>query len=689
MNIKHYLLLTTAFCAINVMAQKPVHKPKMEQKKPTNSKPPIDKSSMDFGVKPTHDFYRYANGTWLKENPVPSTESRWGNFNLVAERNNLVLRNTLENLAKSPQVPNSIEDKIATFYKLYVDTTKRKNDGVTSTNYFLGKIAAISNTTEMFELIAEMHRKGFPGLFRFGVSQDAKNSQVYIPQLSQGGLGLPDKDFYFKTDEKSTKIRNEYVAYIGKIFKVYGKDEAMQKSNADLVLKMETDIASGSMNRLERRDPNKQYNKYKLTDFIAENPAIPLTNFISKTGIISFDSLIVGQPAFFKNINTLVQKYSMEDWKTYLSWGFMNNTSSMLTPELEQLQFGFYATVLSGTKEQKPLWKKAIAATNGGVGEMLGQLFVKETFSPNAKQQVNTMVSNISDAFANRLKNLAWMSKETQVKANAKLISITRKFGYPDKWTDFSTLKIINSSYFENCVAANEFDYNEMIARMGKPIDKNKWGMLPQTVNAYYNPINNEIVFPAAILQAPFFDENTDAALNYGAIGAVIGHEITHGFDDQGSKYDANGNLNSWWTENDRKQFDARTNVLVEQFNKFKVADSLYVNGKLTLGENIADIGGLSIAFDAFKLYLKQNPKENVTKDGFTPEQRFFIGFAQLWKNNARPEAMRQLVLTDTHSPGEFRVKGPLSNMPNFYNAFDVKEGDEMFINIENRADIW
>jgi putative endopeptidase len=685
MNIKHYLLLTTAFCSINVMAQKP----KMDQKKTKTTKAPIDKSSMDFSVKPTHDFYRYANGTWLKENPVPSTESRWGNFNLVAERNNLVLRNILENLAKAPQAPNSIEDKIATFYKLYVDTNKRNSDGITRTNYYLGKIASISNTNDMFELIAEMHSKGLPGLFRFGVSQDAKNSQVYIPYLSQGGLGLPDKDFYFKTDEKSTKIRNEYVTYIAKIFTVYGKDEALQKNIADLILKMESDIASGSMNRLERRDPIKQYNKYKLSDFTAENPAIPFNIYISKTGIINFDSLIVGQPAFFKNINTILQKYSLEDWKTYLSWGFMNNTASLLTLELEQLRFGFYATVLSGTKEQNPLWKKAIAATNGGVGEMLGQLFVKETFSPNAKQQVNTMVSNISDAFANRLKNLTWMSKETQVKANVKLISITRKFGYPDRWTDFSTLKITNSSYFENSIAANEFDYIDMISKMGKPIDKNEWGMLPQTVNAYYNPINNEIVFPAAILQAPFFDENADAALNYGAIGAVIGHEITHGFDDQGSKYDANGNLNSWWTENDRKQFDARTNVLVEQFNKFKVADSLYVNGKLTLGENIADIGGLSIAFDAFKLYLKQNPKENVTKDGFTPEQRFFIGFAQLWKNNARPEAIRQLVLTDTHSPGEFRVKGPLSNMPNFYNAFDVKEGDEMFINSENRADIW
>ncbi len=683
MKIKHYLLLTSAVCALTTSAQDG------KKAKKSAKKPAIDKASMDLSVKPNQNFYQYANGTWLKNNPVPSTESRWGNFNIVAERNNDILRGILENLAKTTHKAGSIEDKIATFYKLYVDTNKRKIDGLKVTEPYLTKINSLTNTREMFVLAAEMHRLGISTLFRFGVSQDAKNSQVYIPYLSQGGLGLPDKDFYFKTDEKSVKIRNEYINYISKVLKVYGKDAIAQVRDAQLILKMETDLATGSLNRLERRDPDKQYNKYNLSELYTEISAVPLKDYISKTGIASFDKLIVGQPKFFKNLNDLLVKYSIEDWKTYMSWSFMNNTISLLTPELEQIQFSFYATVLSGTKEQKPLWKKAIAACNGGVGEMLGQLFVKQTFSPNAKTQVNTMVSNISDAFAVRLKGLAWMSAETKEKANTKLLSISRKFGYPDKWTDYTALNITNSSYFENVLAANEFDYNEMINRLGKPIDKTEWGMLPQTVNAYYNPINNEIVFPAAILQSPFFDEKADAALNYGAIGAVIGHEITHGFDDQGSKYDANGNLNSWWTENDRKQFEARTNVLVEQFNKFKVGDSLYVNGKLTLGENIADLGGLSIAYDAFKLYLKQHPEENVVKDGFTPEQRFFIGFAQLWKNNARPEAIRQLILTDTHSPGEFRVKGPLSNMPTFYEAFKVKNGDEMYINDAGRADIW
>lgn len=683
MRIKHYLLLTSAVCALTTTAQDG------KKDKKSAKKPATDKATMDLSVKPNQNFYQYANGTWLKNNPVPSTESRWGNFNIVAERNNDILRGILENLAKTNQTPGTIEDKIATFYKLYVDTNKRKIDGLKVTEPYLNKIQSVSNTTQMFTLAAEMHKLGISTLFRFGVSQDAKNSQVYIPYLSQGGLGLPDKDFYFKTDEKSVKIRNEYINYITKVLKVYGKDAIAQVRDAQLILKIETDLASGSLNRLERRDPDKQYNKYVLNELYTEISAVPLKDYIAKTGIASFDKLIVGQPKFFKNLNDLLTKYSIEEWKTYMSWSFMNNTISLLTPELEQIQFSFYATVLSGTKEQKPLWKKAIAACNGGVGEMLGQLFVKQTFSPNAKTQVNTMVSNISDAFGVRLKGLAWMSAETKEKANTKLLSISRKFGYPDKWTDYTTLNITNSSYFENVLAANEFDYNEMINRLGKPIDKTEWGMLPQTVNAYYNPINNEIVFPAAILQSPFFDENADAALNYGAIGAVIGHEITHGFDDQGSKYDANGNLNSWWTENDRKQFEARTNVLVEQFNKFKVGDSLFVNGKLTLGENIADLGGLSIAYDAFKLYLKQHPEENVVKDGFTPEQRFFIGFAQLWKNNARPEAIRQLILTDTHSPGEFRVKGPLSNMPTFYEAFKVKDGDEMYINDAGRADIW
>lgn len=681
MKIKHYLLLTSVVCTLTTSAQD-VKKAKKSVKKSA-----IDKASMDLSVKPNQNFYQYANGTWLKNNPVPSTESRWGNFNLVAERNENILREIVEGLAKTPQKPNTIENKIATFYKSFIDTIKRKKEGINPSIQYFNRINNINNVHQLFEVIAELHRKGISALFRFGVSQDAKNSQVYIPYFSQGGLGLPDKDFYFKTDEKSVQIRKEYTNYITKVLKAFGKENV--ETSAKLILKIESDLASSSMNRLERRDPDKQYNKYKSEEFFNEFASLPLRNYADRTLIGPFDELIVSQPNFFRNLNTLINSYSLEDWKLYLGWSFMNSTLSLYSPELEQLKFSFYATVLSGTKEQKPLWKRANAACNASVGEMLGQLFVKRTFSPNAKVQVNTMVKNISNAFEERIKNLAWMSNETKTKAIEKLYTITPKFGYPDKWTDFNSLRITNNSYFENVAAANEFDYTEMINKMGKPIDKNKWGMLPQTVNAYYNPINNEIVFPAAILQAPFFSENADPALNYGAIGAVIGHEITHGFDDNGSKYDAKGNLNSWWTESDRKQFDARTNVLVEQFNKYKVGDSLNVNGKLTLGENIADLGGLSIAFDAFKLFLKQNPSENIVKDGFTPEQRFFIGFAQLWKNNARPEAIRQLILTDTHSPGEFRVKGPLSNMPTFYNAFDVKEGDEMFINDSNRVDIW
>lgn len=678
---KFYTLFFTSMSCVGIMAQ--------SGKKGDLAKPVIDKTSMDLNVKPNSDFYQYANGSWLKNNPVPSTESRWGNFNIVAERNNTILRNILEGLATVKQKPGSIEEKIATFYNLYIDTNKRKADGIRPVGEYIGMIKKIESKQDFFKVLAVMHKKGLSGIFRFGISQDAKNSQAYIPYLSQGGLGLPDKDFYLKTDDKSVNIRREYAKYIALVHGIYGFGDKQDLKLAEQIIKMETDLANNSMSRLERRNPDKQYNKLTNEEFFAKPYYQVLKDYIFTVGIRQFDAIIVSQPEYFMGLDKLLEKYSLEEWKSLLLWNLINNTSNLLSPELEQAQFGFYATVLNGTKEQKPLWKKAIAACNGGVGEMLGQLFVKQTFSSNAKVQVNTMVSNISDAFRVRLSNLAWMSNTTKEKAYEKLGTITRKFGYPDKWTDFSTLKISNTSYFENVLACNEFDYNEMITRLGKPIDKNKWGMLPQTVNAYYNPINNEIVFPAAILQAPFFDEKADAALNYGAIGAVIGHEITHGFDDQGSKYDAKGNLNSWWTEEDRKKFDERTNVLVEQFNQFKVGDSLYVNGKLTLGENIADLGGLSIAYDAFKLYLKKNPKENVVKDGFTPEQRFFIGFAQLWKNNARPEAIRQLVLTDTHSPGEFRVKGPLSNMPTFYEAFDVNEGDEMYKNLSERADIW
>jgi predicted metalloendopeptidase len=414
-----------------------------------------------------------------------------------------------------------------------------------------------------------------------------------------------------------------------------------------------------------------------------------ISTYFASIPELKFTDVIVSQPLFFDKVCQLTDKYNIEQWKLYLKWCFINSSMSYLNSECDKLRFDFYSTTLSGVKTQKPIWKRAIDATNATVGELLGQLFVEKAFSQNSKQRVNVILDNISEAFKGRLQKLDWMSGETKVKALEKLAGFTRKLGYPDKWKDYSKLNITEGSYFENHMNENIFSYNEMIDKMGKAVDRTEWGMLPQTVNAYYNPQNNEIVFPAAIMQPPFFNASADEAVNYGSIGAVIGHEFLHGFDDQGSKYGPDGNLKSWWTEEDRKKFEVKTKMLVNQFNSYIVIDSLHVNGELTLGENIADLGGLTMAYEALKMYLKNNPSANKVIDGYTPEQRFFIGFAQVWKNNSRPEAARQLILTDPHSPPQFRVFGTLSNMNQFYEIWGVKEGNKMFRRAEERAAIW
>ena len=686
MKLKLVTVAITILFAQSALSQKNKQKPV-----PVEIKTAVDLKSMDKTIEPGVDFFRYANGNWLKENPVPASESRWGNFNLVNERNNTVLRKILEENAKLKDLPaSSIESKLSIFYKLYIDTLKREKDGFTPASQLLEEVKKTESKKDLLPLIASLHRKGIRTLFNFGVAQDLKNSRVYIPYFSQGGLGLPDRDFYFKMDNKSIQIKKEYSRYISNLFELFGFNTKDSEINSSIVLQIENDLAQSSMNRVERRDPDKQYNKFRFDDF-AENKMknFNLNDYIAATNILRFDSVIVSQPEFYNQLNSIIDKYSIEDLKTYINWTVMNATAAFLSPSIEQAHFHFYSTILNGVKEQKPLWKRAIAACNNDLGEILGQQFVNKAFSHNAKIKVNEMVEIISQSFASRVNQLDWMSPETKQNAMGKLNTITRKFGFPDLWKNFVKLEIKSDSYLQNHLRSNEFDYNEMIEKMGKSVDKNEWHMLPQTVNAYYNPVNNEIVFPAAILQAPFFDENADAAANYGAIGAVIGHEITHGFDDQGSKYDANGNLNSWWNAQDRNMFTMHTKKLGAQYGRYKVGDSLYINGQLTMGENIADLGGLNIAYDAFQIYLIQNPSDNIVKDGFTPNQRFFIAFAQIWKNNIRTEAMRQLVLTDTHSPGEYRVNGVLPNMPAFYDAFNVKENQAMFKNENERVYIW
>jgi len=645
----------------------------------------IDTAAIDKSIIPGDDFYRYANGTWLKNNPIPASESRWGSFNQVTERNNDILKQILENAAQNKTAKaGSAEQKVGTFYRLFLDTLKRESQGIRPVLPYFTAINNISNTNQLIETAAKFYGMGIRCFFGFYVGQDLKNSTAYIPYMSQGGLGLPDRDYYLKTDAKSVKIREEYQAHIQKIAELYGYPN---DGNAKTILAFETELAKVSMTRTERRNQEKQYNKRDLNKVLADYPELKFRTFLDGIGTAPFDSLIVSQPEFFSNLNQLIASTPLQDLKAYMRWCLMNQSASYLDARLDQQNFYFYSTVLTGTKEQKPLWKRGIAATNSVVGELLGQLFVAKVFTPASKQRVNAMVDDIIAAFRIRINNLEWMSAETKEKALAKLASFNRKFGYPDKWKDYSSLEIKEDSYIENIWRASQFGFKDNIGNLGKPIDRNRWGMLPQTVNAYYSPTLNEIVFPAAIMQPPFFDANADDAVNYGSIGAVIGHELTHGFDDQGAKYGPDGNLKSWWTDEDRKQFDARTKVLVNQFNNFYVSDSLHVNGELTLGENIADLGGLTIAYEAFKMRQLKNPGKAI--DGFTPEQRFFIGFSQIWKNNVRPEALRQLILTDPHSPGEFRVLGTLGNMPQFYEVFGIKEGMKMYRSPETRANIW
>ncbi len=647
----------------------------------------VDTASMDIKTNPHDDFYEYANGTWCKNNPVPASEARWTSFNVLAERNNLMLKNILETAANDKgAAPGSARQKVGDFYKMAMDSTTLNNGGSPVFEDF-NLIQKIANKDDLIRSVARFHKKGIAALFSFDVSQDIKKSDQYISYLAQGGLGLPDRDYYFKEDEKSQKIREEYKQYIVKMFKEYGEDKGI--FTADVIMRIETEMARASMTRVERRNMEKQYNKRSLGDIKAFYPRINFQLYFSEIKIEPNDAkeMIVAQPDFFTQLNQSFEIEPLENWKTYLKWKLINGTTSYVSDNISKLSFDFYGTALTGTKEQKPRWKRVVASANNLIGELVAQEYVKVASSPESKIRINKMVDNLRDAFKVRIEKLDWMSEETKKKAIEKLNSFNRKLGYPDKWKDYSRLDIKKDSYVKNFYRANEFAFNEMIEKLEKPIDKSEWEMLPQTVNAYYNPVMNEIVFPAAIMQPPFFNPEADEATNYGAIGAVIGHEFSHGFDDQGSKFDATGNMNNWWTEEDKKKFEERTKVLVNQYNKFAVEDKVFVNGELTLGENIADFAGLTVAYDAYQMYLKDKSRKSI--DGFTPEQRFFIGFAQVWKNNARPEYLRQQVMTDPHSPGKFRVLGPLSNMPQFYSAFGIKQGDKMFIAETDRAKIW
>ncbi|GAB3820706.1 M13 family metallopeptidase [Pontibacter rugosus] len=648
----------------------------------------IDLANLDTTVNPCEDFYQYANGGWVKNNPIPASESRWGSFNELAEKNNAILRDLLTEAASNATAPKgSASQLIGDFYAVGMDSVAANQAGVQPIKTELDRINAVKTTDELVKTVADLKAKGVSGFFSMYVSQDDKISTQYALQAGQGGLGLPDRDYYLKDDERSKTIRTEYAKHLQNMFQLLGEDAAAAQKKAKTVMSIETKLAQASKARVDLRDPYANYNKMTIQDFTKQNPNLKVSQLLSGMGVTAAKEIIVGQPAFFKELNSMLKNVSLDDWKTYTTWHLARTNAPYLSQDFVQENFNFYGKVLSGAKEMQPRWKRVLRATDGALGEALGQLYVQKTFSPEAKQKAIDMVNNLQESFKEHVRDLDWMSEETKERALQKLNAFAVKIGYPDKWEDYKGLDISRDSYAANVMRASQYAFRDNIGKIGKPVDREEWFMSPPTVNAYYNPTMNEIVFPAGILQPPFFDPNADDAVNYGGMGAVIGHELTHGFDDQGAQYDYEGNLKNWWSEADKEQFTARANAVADQYDQYTVLDNLHVNGKLTLGENIADIGGLNIAYTALQKALeKKNPGKIA---GLTPEQRFFLAWAQIWRVNMRDEAQNQQILTDPHSPGRFRTNGPLANMPQFYQAFGCEQNDAMVRSDEKRIKIW
>lgn len=648
----------------------------------------FEKANFDTTVKPGDDFYQYANGGWLKKGEIPASESRWGSFDMLNEniKNNLhiILEETA---AKKDAASGSNEQKVGDFYSVAMDSVKLNADGILPLKEELAKIEAVKTPADIIAEIAHLHKNGSGSLFAAFVNQDAKKSDQLIVQLYQAGIGLPDRDYYTKSDADSKSIQDAYVAHVAKMLMLSGENEKDANANAKTIMKLETELAKASKTRVEQRDPEANYHKMTVDELSKLSPSIDWKAYFAASGFASFTDLIVSQPDFIKAADKLVKSTPLAEMKSYLKWNLINGYADYLSDDFVVENFNFYGKTLNGAKEMKPRWKRALRETDLAMGEVLGQLYVAKHFSANAKKRINELVDNLMAAYKERLSQLDWMSAETKTKALEKLASIDRKLSFPDTWKDFSKLDVKRDSYVQNVMRAQEFAYNRNLNKLGKPVDRTEWLMSPQTVNAYYEPSKNEIVFPCGIMQFPFFDENADDAFNYGGIGAVIGHEITHGFDDEGSQFDAKGNLNNWFTEADKAKFKERTAGIVKQFNNYVAIDTMHVNGALTQGENIADLGGVSISYAALQKALAGKEREKI--DGFTPEQRFFLNYAQVWRGLYRDEALKRQLQTNPHSPGKFRTLGPLSNFQPFYDAFGVKEGDKMFVADKDRVKIW
>ena len=678
MRTKFYL----PFIALALMATS------CNSKKEADQKGGIRLANLDQTANPRNDFYQYACGGWMKANPLTDEYSRFGSFDQLAENNRTQIKSLIEELAKQQAQPGSVAQKVGDLYNIAMDSAKLNADGVAPIKEYLDKLAAIKDRNGLSQEIATMHRDGFGPFFGLYVGADDMNSSMNIAQIYQGGLSLGEREYYLDNDEHTKEIRAKFEEHVAKMFQLAGftADEA-QKAAAD-VMKVETRLAENSKSAVELRDPYANYNKISVAQLKKEVPEINWDVYFSTIGLKDLQEVNVGQMGEIKAVADLLKKEDLNVLKSYLQWNVINAASSYLSDALVAQNFDFYGKTLSGRKEMQPRWKRAVSTVNGVLGEAVGQMYTEKYFPAAAKERMTKLVANLQKALGERIQGLEWMSEETKVKALEKLAAFHVKIGYPDKWKDYSNLEIKNDSYWDNIVRSNHFDYDKMIAKAGKPVDKDEWLMTPQTVNAYYNPTTNEICFPAAILQYPFFDMNADDACNYGAIGVVIGHEMTHGFDDQGRQYDKDGNLKDWWTSEDAKNFKERAQVLVDYFNKIEVLPGLMANGELTLGENIADHGGLQVAYLALQKAMSENPLGK-DENGFTPEQRFFLSYGNVWAGNIRDEQIRLQTKSDPHSLGRWRVNAALPHISMWYDAFGVKEGDALFLPVEERASIW
>ncbi len=649
----------------------------------------FDVSNMDKSVSACTNFFQYANGGWVGKNEIPAAYPSWGRFNELADKNLEQLHQILENSAKnSAALKGSNEQKIGDYYASCMDEGAIETAALKPLQPELTRISSIKDQPSFQDEIARLQGRGVGVLFRFSSVQDFKQSTQVIGQLSQGGLGLPDRDYYIKDDDKSKEIREKYVTHIARILELGDDDAATAQANAKTVMSIETQLAKASMNRVERRNPENVYHKTTLAQLKELAPSFNWDSYFRGIGLRSSGDINVAQPNFVKELNRQITAIPINDWKTYLRWHLLNSSAPALSKKFVEEEFDFSGRTLTGTKEILPRWKRCVSATDRALGEALGQVYVEKHFPPQAKVRALTMVQNLIAALRDDLTTLSWMSDTTRKRATAKLEAFAKKIGYPDKWRDYSGLKVDRGPYLDNVARARMFEFDRELGKIAKPVDRTEWGMTPPTVNAYYNPSMNEIVFPAGILQPPFYDPEADDAVNYGGMGAVIGHEMTHGFDDSGAKFDGEGNLANWWTDEDLKNFKSRAQCVIDQFSGFEVQPGLNQNGNLVVGESIADLGGLTIAYAALKKSMEGKPRP-ADIDGFTPEQRFFLGWAQVWAQKLRPEYERLLVNVDSHPVGRFRVIGPLSNMPAFAQAYQCKAGDPMVRPDEKRCQIW